>query len=360
MASVAPEPAPEKPATRSNREHAKQQSNFEKMFAPPEIKIQTQFPEDARRALVLASLACSSDNWQIAVPPLHEFSKHEILDVWEKYLKGEKIDEIPKFDPTDIQSCIEFDRDEDFILLSSLRNSLSFEEMMSEFGYIFKAFRSLDSIKKRADELKNWTPEEVDNFYNAYARDILTEEMFDLSTQPKTNIDPEDLSLCRCAYRREYPIKPTQESQTEVTRLMQGIQGPAFAYDSLRHVLAILRSETHEYYMKREALLIGRGTADHDVDIDLTFETDRTCTHISRAQAILSFMSDCNFYLENIGTRVFRVNGALIHPGKICRLIPGAILDFSGTLLMFIPNEEFVVEIAKAVDGNPVFAKKRL
>ena len=358
MASVTPEPAPEKPTTRSTRELAKQ-SNFEQTFAPPEITIKTPFPEAARTALVLASLGCSADNWQIAVAPLQEFSRHEIHEKWERYLKGEGIEEIPKFEPRNVESCLEFDRDEDFVLLSSMRNGLGFEEMMSEFGFVFKAFRSLAAIKKRADELKNWSSDEIEKFYDAYAHDVLVEEMFDLSTQPKTTVDPEVLGLSRCSYRREQPVVPTKESEEEVARLMPGIQGPAFAYDGLRHVLAILRSETHEYYMKREALLIGRGTPGHDVDIDLTFETDRTCTHISRAQAILSFMQDCNFYLENIGNRVFRVNGALVEPGKICRLPAGAMLDFSGALLMFIPNEEFVVEIAKAVDGNPIFAKRK-
>lgn len=339
-------------------QQAEHKKCMSRVLEPWKQVIEKEFSGTESQALVLASMGCSSGQWQIAVPSLEKYSKSEVLGKWKKLLAGEDIAKIPKFEPTDIESCLAFDKDEDYIIVSSLRNSMSFTEMMETFGYVFKPFRSLDSIAQRIETIKTWSREEIEYFYNAYTHDLMVEEAFDLSTRVQGNEDAELLALCRCSYRKEEPIVPTKESEEEMMHLMDGIQGLPFS-SSLKHVLAILRSEDHEYYMRREAILIGRGTADRDVDIDLTFETDRTCSHISRGQAILSFLDDCNFYLENIGNRVFRVNGVVIHPGRICRLKPGALLDFSGALLMFIPNERFVRDIKSDLGSNVIPPKKK-
>jgi hypothetical protein len=76
-------------------------------------------------------------------------------------------------------------------------------------------------------------------------------------------------------------------------------------------------------------------------------------------QVILAFVEDCNFYLENVGNRVFRVNGVVVEAGQICQLPAGALLDFSGTLLMFIPNETLVRDIRTVLEGPPSGSKRR-
>ena len=109
--------------------------------------------------------------------------------------------------------------------------------------------------------------------------------------------------------------------------------------------LAMLRSEENYFIIKQAAVLLGRNTDKNEVDIDVSYNSDPHCPHISRKQAILSFQPDFNFYIENIGVRAFRINGALLPPGFSCILPPGAMLDFSGALFIFIPNQELINKI---------------
>jgi hypothetical protein len=111
--------------------------------------------------------------------------------------------------------------------------------------------------------------------------------------------------------------------------------------------------------MYREDVMIGHGRIDCDVDISLKFETHRTWTQFSRMQAILVFVEDCNFYLENVANRIFRVNGIAVEAGQIRQLPASALLDFSWMLLIFIPNRTFVRESRTALEGTPSGSKKR-
>ena len=99
--------------------------------------------------------------------------------------------------------------------------------------------------------------------------------------------------------------------------------------------------------MNRQAILLGRASSLAEVDIDISTNDDNSCVHISRRQAIISFLDDCNFYIENIGKRTFRVNGVLIKPDQMARIPSFAILDFSGVLFMFIPNKRLIEEISQ-------------
>jgi hypothetical protein len=197
-------------------------------------------------------------------------------------------------------------------------------------------------------------------FYNSYAQLLLSEELTDCAFQNRGPDSESKLFMqAICSFVPEFPIESTCEVTSRIDSILPGVHGIAFSCDALRTVLAIFRSERNQYFMRREAVLIGRGTLDHDVDIDLTFESDRTCTHISRMQAIVSFLEDNRFYLENVGHRVLRVNGVTIEPGQMCQLPSGALLDFSGTLLIFIANEAFAKEIHGAVDGTGSSSSKK-
>ena len=58
-----------------------------------------------------------------------------------------------------------------------------------------------------------------------------------------------------------------------------------------------------------------------------------------------------------IGNRAFRVNGELIPPGDICMVNEGDIFDFSGVLLLFLPNKRLIEEIRQKLDsGAPIVA----
>jgi hypothetical protein len=265
--------------------------------------------------------------------------------------------DIPPFEPQDIPSCLTFDRDEDFILLLFLRldRPVPFRSFIQEWLFVFKPFRSADSIVDRIEFLRRLSTEFTDEFFESYAQSLLSEELASCAVVDDPEVDRELFSHSICSFLPEFPIEPTCEVKTQLDSLQTIVPGLSFSSDLLWRTLAILRSEKNQYFMRREALLIGRGTVDHPVDVDLTFESDRTCTHISRMQAILAFMEDGHFYLENVGHRVLRVNGRAIEAGQICQLTTGALLDFSGTLLIFIPNDKLVKEIRVAYEafGSP-------
>jgi hypothetical protein len=304
-------------------------------------------------------MSCFPDQWQVVIPPLEKYSQNDLRRKWDEYLLHAPPKGLPRFKPQDVPSCLPFDKDEDFVLLLAIRNRTQFREMMMANGYVFKAFRSMHSIFERLHFLETLTPAQIDAFYESYANHILSEELAAFSLQC-SEADARTFSQAICSFVPEFPIDPAPEVAKEIGGFLPGLQGLAFCNEQLKKtVLAILRSERNQYLMRREAVLIGRGTIDRDVDIDLTFETDRTCTHISRMQAILAFVEDCNFYLENVGNRVFRVNGVVLEAGQICQLLPGALLDFSGTLMMFIPNETLVKDIRAALDGAASSSKKR-
>jgi hypothetical protein len=63
-----------------------------------------------------------------------------------------------------------------------------------------------------------------------------------------------------------------------------------------------------------------------------------------REQASLRLLTD-GFSIENAGTGVVSVNGLLIHTGKFAILTSGAMLDFCGTILLFITNRRLINEI---------------
>jgi hypothetical protein len=117
-----------------------------------------------------------------------------------------------------------------------------------------------------------------------------------------------------------FSIDPAHHFAREIGGFLSGLQDLAFCNEQLKKtVLAILRRVRNPYLMHREAVLIGCGTIDHDMDICLVFETHRICTNISRMQPILTFVKDCNCYLDKVGNRVFRVTGVVTEAREICQ-----------------------------------------
>lgn len=196
--------------------------------------------------------------------------------------------------------------------------------------------------------MKNTTKEQREMIIDQYSQSILVDKLFDMSLNP--NEKPyitKSITGFRCKYDNFEKYDLDQSISSEIESLNQDLTAMASKFKPSD--LAILRSESQIFSMRREVVMIGRPSPGHDVDIDLSFESDKTCTHISRFQAILSFLEDFQFYIENVGQRPFRINGALIYPGAMAIIPAGAILDFAGTLLLFIPNIVFIETIKRAV-----------
>ncbi|KAH0791291.1 microspherule protein 1-like isoform X1 [Histomonas meleagridis] len=310
-------------------------------LAPPEIIIPINFDNESKKSLIISAMSVPFDYLQVSMSPLYKYSKGELRSFWLQYLHTPP--EI-LFEPDNIPT-VPFTQDEDFALLTYIRNEneISFPDFMNKFGFVFKPCRSMKSIIDRLNEIRNLDPSE---FLNEYVQKVTNEYKFHLSTVNTKNAS--FYGHNRCIPNNVNIEYEKEKVDAEINMLESNLQ---IFSSSMKDCLAILRGENFEYRMCRESVMIGRGTADFDVDVDLTSAGLTSCTHVSRNQALLSFMDDFNFYLENIGNRQFRVNGKLIPCGCSCILKPGAILDFMDALLIFIPNMKFISDLKTACEN---------
>lgn len=323
------------------------------MLTPPKIKIPVNFNKDAQASLINAAMTVPFDYVQIAQDPLQKYSKNEITEHWIEYMENPPDVE---FEPYENKK-IPFSKDEDFILLTYIKNKdeIELQNFLQKFKHVIKPFRSLRSIEHRIEELSEMNEDEIQSLKMKFLEKVENEYSFYLSTLSKKN--GSIYSRYRCN-KKDVECVCDENVEKEIQNLQSNIQ--LFSSSLIpSDCLAILRTDNFEYQMKKESILIGRGTNDFDVDVDLSLGNLCSCTHTSRNQAILTFMEDCNFYLENIGSRSFRVNGKILKNGDKCILKEGALLDFMDSLFVFIPNLSIIDEIKKAYENPaPTRSKK--
>ena len=301
---------------------------------------------------------------QITMESLEIYSKNQLKQITKDLMKKS-----PTFKfSADLPFTPEFTLDEDVCLLNYIRlyqksKKKSLEDFVREQSFLFRPCRTLAEIKERVGQLSKLSDEEKAEIIEKQVNQIVTEDLYFQSTEPTTEeqksygLTSDAFVTSRCFYEpyHQPPIRNPNVSK-QIKQCESLLPIVTDSYFSNR-CLAILRTEKTVYYMKREAITFGRESIDYDVDVDLSFEIEKTCIHTSRVQAILSFLDDFNFYLENIGNRAFRVNGELIPPGDICMVNEGDIFDFSGVLLLFLPNKRLIEEIRQKLDsGAPIVA----
>ena len=326
---------------------------------PPPTTVSVPFDRDSEISLIINSMFVEFSEIQASSSPLEKYSLNELESQFKEYLiNPPKISEIEV--DRDLKRFYkdDFNSDEDFVLLSFINSKEeNFEEYLKDWLYLFRPNRSIDELRKRLDEIKEWSNEQIDQFYDDYSVQILNEKLFADSTLPSCD-KPILYTHSRCSYDPVEKIQQSEEIDNEISILTPQVQ--CFLKDpKFDNCLAILRSEKLEFQMRSEAIMIGRGSADQIVDVELNFVSEKPCVHISRNQAIISFLEDCNFYIENCGNRAFRVNGIIIPVGGMAILPPNALLDFSDSLLIFIPNTKFVQEIKHAMENPQTNSKSR-
>ena len=303
------------------------------------------FPDKDSEALILAALRMPLYQAQLCVPGL------------QKYLSSPPKIKINLNSSNSSQNEDNFTNEEDFWLLTFSRfNKLpTFQVFIEEFGCYIKAHRSFLSISNRIQEIRKMSEEEKDAIIEKVALDIVCEDSYDLSihqTEEMTEkqLDKSNFYQVRCNYQPEKNRKPSPHIDSEIDKLMKMTDVIA-QFSSIGSMeennLAIIRGENVIFSMNKQAILLGRASSLAEVDIDISTDDDKSCVHISRRQAIISFLPDCKFYIENVGNRPFRVNGVPVLPEQMARIPNFAILDFSGVLFMFIPNKNLVDEIAQ-------------
>lgn len=313
----------------------------EDILAPPKLS------EEESINLILSSMEMSIENAQVCFPTLDKYTRKDLVDVFKGYLNNppefkEKCKKYP-FKPA-------FTVEEDFWILTFLRNrnTIKFAEFAEKYGHHFRPCLTFEQIKERVNQINAMSKEQQNEIDEAIIKSMILEQSYE-DSDDKTGDHSTNLQ-CRYEGYQRFNVQP--HVNKEIKKLednMCFLSMSAFKGEEL----AVLRGLTMAYPIRREAVLIGRASNLSEVDVDLSsIDRTHTCIHISRQQAILSFLQDCNFYIENIGNRTFRVNGIEISTGKICRLPPYAILDFCGILLMFIPNERFIETVRQHLNSQ--------
>ena len=324
-----------------------------------------QLTEEAQRTLFYALMFLPFKMIQL-VPPLHTYSLSELNFYSRELLRNPPMinceNTLPDF------ARVPFTTNEDFAIVTMLRKNagpFSFE-FFQYFSYMFLPIRTAMQITERIEAIQQMTKEERDEICNRFMEETFRDYLAFESMNKDENMEDANLTnrnlenfICVKDEIPGFPILPELNNEINLLsshRLM-------FIKDQFSiNDLALIRGETYQFYMKQTALIIGRSTDNVIVDIDLGYFIPHSCHHVSKRQAVISFQKDFCFYLENIGKRPFRVNGVLIPKGKVCILQPGAILDFSDILFIFIPNEVLVDRIRKLIASsspNKISLKKK-
>ena len=306
--------------------------------------------------LITASMIFPLHKIHLKIPSLIKFSERDIELIWKKivyddhYIK-DNLDKT-KFINQEFVMDNEFTLDELYVILSCLRININhkLEDYIRIYGSVFKLSRTAPQIKEQIETVKKWNDDQKKVFLDKFFERVESEKLFSLSIseRPKdiveSGIVSKKFSYCRCNFNPDGSFIPCEDIDNEIDKLntilsynLQQMFAP--------NDLAILISEDVKFSIKQQAVLLGRRTLDFDVDIDITSVVNKKCSHVSKSQAIISFLEDCNFYIENIGKRAFRVNGVLLECGKTCMLKDGYLLDFSDCLFIFYSNTMLINEI---------------
>lgn len=237
---------------------------------------------------------------------------------------------------------IPWDIEEDYWLYIYItkKDQLTEQEIQNNRLNHINPIRTQQEILNRIEKIKYYTPEQINTLLNEMTSRITTEKMIYLTLTP----DSKHLaaSQYRCVSRKEqkYPFTRTDEL-SELENFLPMTETTYFDGSEL----AILLSETAYYKITTVTVTIGYRRYIAELNIDLSLICDHDCSHISHNQAIITFLEDYRFYIENIGTQVFRVNGVIVPPNKCAHLPNYAILDFCDLLFMFIINKNKISEI---------------
>ncbi|KAK4794956.1 hypothetical protein SAY86_012950 [Trapa natans] len=151
------------------------------------------------------------------------------------------------------------------------------------------------------------------------------------------DLDPDDQRLHN---EKAMPL-PYNDEVAKIMRLEQAANSYMKRAIASHGALAILYGLHSKFYIKKQEVLIGRGTENYKVDIDLRKEG--RFRKISRQQAMLRLLKNGSFLLKNLGDKFpIMVNNKPIASGMGALLTPNCLIEFSGTALIFNMNPSCV------------------
>ena len=319
---------------------------------PPDIE-HDSFTNEEIANILTATLAMPFQDIHACYDISTERTKHEIETCFRELLtKPLKM----KLDSIKPKVKMAFTLEEDFWLLTYITkyHDLEIDTLLKNFKDRFYPIRTQKEILERIDEIKKNSPEENDQIITNFARQILTDKLVAESYQNLPNATVCDQQKCM----KLIEDKPKFIKNDEINQITSLF--PMFVdYKFTNGELALLVSESYVFSMVRSRVSIGYSRNFNEVDIDLRLAATADCCHISKKQAVLSFLQNGHFYIENIGSSIFRVNGVIIPPKKVACLPEMALLDFCDQLYIFIPNTQLVNKIMKSYNIAKTIKKNR-
>ena len=114
--------------------------------------------------------------------------------------------------------------------------------------------------------------------------------------------------------------------------------------------LAVLRGRLVRYLMRSREISVGRATAEHTVDVDLTLEGP--ASKVSRKQAIIKLTNSGEFHIANEGKRPVMVNGVAVVMGEAAKLTNNTVVEFCNLRFVFLVNTELIEAIRTEAAKN--------
>lgn len=219
----------------------------------------------------------------------------------------------------------------------------NFKDFVIKNRFTFFPCRNFDIINQRYKDISA-TNATKNALLDNVAKQIYNENVLYLSI---TNKKPFPTIKCKNVLRDDIVIDNDFDQEIKKLKVTANIASDKFFTNS---DLALLISDDKMFRMRNQAVTIGRETEDNYVNFNLSYKGNG-CIHISRFQAILSLLEDCNFYIENVGGACFRVNGEIIRPGKMCMLVGNELIDFFDNLYIFYPNTKLIEELRKTMSN---------
>ncbi|CAM6079245.1 unnamed protein product [Sphagnum tenellum] len=169
------------------------------------------------------------------------------------------------------------------------------------------------------------------------------------------DLDPgvDDEFSARAESRQMY-----RQQRRTLLRLEQGVGAAMQRNLTNQKALAILYGRHLRYYITKTKVLMGRGTHDNAVDIDLWKEG--RANKVSRQQASLKLKEDGVFYLRNLGRRSLTVNNNAVETGQRAILGSNCLIEVGGMRFIFEINKRLVKQQVEQMREQDIFQLHRL
>ncbi|KAI5418517.1 uncharacterized protein LOC127074640 [Lathyrus oleraceus] len=133
----------------------------------------------------------------------------------------------------------------------------------------------------------------------------------------------------------------SDETKKTIMRLEQCAQSFVQRAIASRGALAVFYGRTLKKYIEKSEVIIGRSTADADVDIDLA-RAAKDAHKISRRQASIKMDANGSFIIKNLGKRTLYLNGKEVPKGQMRSLSAGSLIEIWGLAFIFDVNKKCV------------------